>query len=74
MKAAGVKTHKGKDSYGEGDEYHLELTDTKLKSSDKRVKACYPEYARLTRSEGKAQNDRFETKHAKHIEKAVAKS
>lgn len=73
MKKAGLKNFKGVDGYASGDEFHLELPDSKLKATDSRVTACFAEYARLTRTDGKAKNDAFEKEFSDEIEKAAKK-
>jgi hypothetical protein len=54
--------------------FHLELPDSKLDHSDSRVVACFEEYAKLTRKDGKSKNDKFEkrsgTKYANMCEYA----
>lgn len=71
LKAAGLKNYKGGDGFASGDEFHVELPDTKLPANDKRVLACFDEYAKLTRKDGKAENKKFEKDFAKEIAKAV---
>jgi hypothetical protein len=60
MKVAQIKNFHGTDGYADGDEFHLELPETKLPPNDKRVIACYDHYVTLTRKKGKAKNDDFE--------------
>ncbi|MGQ0567632.1 MAG: hypothetical protein ACT4OK_21565 [Gemmobacter sp.] len=71
LKAAGLKNYKGGDGFASGDEFHVELPETKLAASDKRVLACFDEYAKLTRKDGKAENKKFEKEYDKEIAKAV---
>ena len=71
LKSAGLKNFKGGDDYAAGDEFHVELPETKLAASDKRVLACFDEYAKLTRKDGKDQNKKFEKDYDKEIAKAV---
>jgi hypothetical protein len=65
MKSHGLKNYKGADGWGDGDEFHLELSDAKMAKTDERVVACLDEYARLSRQEGKGKNEKFESKYAK---------
>ena len=69
MKKQGFKNYKGKDGYGDGDAYHLELPDSRPKRSDKEVIACMTEYATQTRVKGKKKNDKFEKSWAKDLKK-----
>lgn len=71
LKSAGLKNFKGGYGYAAGDEFHVELPETKLAASDKRVLACFDEYAKLTRKDGKDQNKKFEKEYDKEIAKAV---
>src|SRR5262245_29551467 len=72
MKRYGLKNYKGGDGWADGDEFHLELPDSKMDKSDKRVGQCFEEYAKLTRKDGKAKNEKFETEYAKDLEKYLA--
>jgi hypothetical protein len=72
MKRNGLKNAKGGDGWFEGDEFHLELPDSKIDKTDQRVAACFEEYAKLTRKDGKPKNDKFEKDYAKDLEKYVA--
>jgi hypothetical protein len=60
MKANGLFNYKAKDGYDESEAYHLELPDTKLPISDKRVQEYLEEYADMTRNDGKKKNVAFE--------------
>jgi hypothetical protein len=60
MRATGLRNFKNGTSYDHGDEFHLELPDTKLPFTDARVQDCLAEYARMTREEGKKKNANFE--------------
>lgn len=71
LKSAGLKNYKGGDGFASGDEFHVELPETKLAANDKRVLACFDEYAKLTRKDGKAENKKFEKDYDKEIAKAV---
>jgi hypothetical protein len=71
LKAAGLKNYKGGDGFASGDEFHVELPVSKLAANDKRVLACFDEYAKLTRKDGKAENKKFEKQYEKEIAKAV---
>ncbi|OAN94405.1 hypothetical protein [Sulfitobacter geojensis] len=71
MKKQGFKNYKGKDGYGEGDAYHLELPDSRPKRSDAEVIACMVEYATQTRVNGKKKNDQFEKSWAKDLKKHI---
>jgi hypothetical protein len=73
MKDNGLKNAKGGDGWFDGDAFHLELPESKLDKSDKRVTACFEEYAKLTRKDGKSQNDKFEKEYAKDLEPYVSK-
>lgn len=64
MKAKGLKNYKGADGWGAGDEFHLEMADSKIAKTDERVKACLDEYARLSRQEKKGRNEKFEKNYA----------
>jgi hypothetical protein len=72
MKSNGLKNAKGGDGWYDGDAFHLELPDSKIAKTDARVAACFEEYARLTRKEGKEKNDKFEQDYAKDLEKYLA--
>ena len=78
MKKHGFKNYKGKDGYGDGDAYHLELPNSRPKRSDSEVIACMKEYATQTRVNGKKKNTEFEKSWAKdlkkHIEEAEKKA
>ncbi|MCH2164981.1 MAG: hypothetical protein MK098_10065 [Marinovum sp.] len=78
MKKQGFKNYKGKDGYGDGDAYHLELPDSRPKRSDKEVIACMVEYATQTRVNGYKKNEKFEKSWSKdlrkHIESAEKKA
>jgi hypothetical protein len=73
MKDNGLKNAKGQDGWFDGDAFHLELPESKLDKSDKRVTACFEEYAKLTRKDGKSQNDKFEKEYSKDLEPYVSK-
>jgi len=60
MQKHGLKNHKAGEGWSPGDEFHLELPDSKLQKSDERATACLDEYARLTRKEGQSKNAKFE--------------
>jgi hypothetical protein len=61
MSTHGLKNHKGKDGWGDGDEFHFELPDSKVPKSDKRVQACLIHYAKITRVDGEKRNTKFES-------------
>jgi hypothetical protein len=69
MKSKGLKNFEGGDGWGEGDAFHLELSDSRIAHTDDRVVACLKEYAKLTRKDGKNKNDEFEKKYAKELKK-----
>ncbi|GMG82723.1 hypothetical protein LNKW23_19360 [Paralimibaculum aggregatum] len=71
MKAAGLVNHRGKLGWGDGDEFHLELPNSKISRRSAKARACMDEYVRLTREKAKPKNDRFETKYKKLIEAAA---
>jgi len=73
MKSNGLKNASGKDGWDNDDSFHLELPDSKLDHSDARVVACYEEYAKLTRKDGKSKNDKFEKEYADELKKYVEK-
>ncbi len=73
MKKHGLKNYKGADGWGDGDEFHLELSDSKIAKTDERVKACFDEYARLSRKEGKGTNDKFEKEYASELKAYLEK-
>jgi len=60
MKKNGVLNYKGEAGYNNGDAYHIELPDSKLPFTDKRVQECVAQYAKLTRDDGKKKNTAFE--------------
>lgn len=60
MRKHGLKNFKGGDGWAPGDEFHLELSDSKMSKADERVGTCLDEYARLTRKEGKSKNATFD--------------
>ena len=72
MSKNGLKNYKGEDGWGPGDEFHLELPDSKISKTDERVGACLAEYAKLTRKDGKAKNDKFEKDYSSLLEKYVS--
>lgn len=78
MKKHGLRNAAGKDGWYDGDAFHLELSDSKLAKVDDRVRACFDEYARLSRQENKGRNERFEKQYASdlkaYIEKYTPKS
>jgi hypothetical protein len=49
------------------------LADARLAKNDARVLACYEEYAKLTRKDGKKKNDKFEKQFGKDLEKYLKK-
>jgi hypothetical protein len=73
MKSNGLKNYKGADGWGEGDAFHLELSDSKMAKTDARVVACLDEYARLSRQENKGKNEKFEKDYAKLLAPYLAK-
>ena len=73
MKKHGLKNANGKDGWYDGDAFHLELADSKIAKTDDRVKACFEEYARLSRQENKGKNDSFETAYAKDLKTYLEK-
>lgn len=73
MKRHGLKNAAGKDGWYEGDAFHLELSDSKIAKTDDRVKACFDEYARLSRQENKGKNDKFEKNYASDLKAYLEK-
>jgi hypothetical protein len=73
MKSHGLKNYTGADGWGPGDEFHLELSDSKMAKTDERVVACLDEYARLSRQENKGKNEKFEKDYAKLLAPYLAK-
>ena len=71
MKKADLRNFKGTRGFQSGDEFHLELPDSRVRRKSARAQACLEEYVRLTRKVGKPQNTRFEDKYGKLIEKAA---
>jgi hypothetical protein len=67
MKSNGLKNADGGDGWYNSDAFHLELADSKISKTDERAEACMDEYARLTREEGKKQNQAFEAKYAREM-------
>jgi len=61
LKENGLLNYKGQPGYNEGDAYHVELPDSKLPFTDKRVQECLTQYAKLTRDDGKKKNTKFES-------------
>lgn len=73
MKKKGLKNAEGKDGMFAGDEFHLELPDSKIKKSSERAKSCLDEYARLTRKESKKKNAKFEKRYSKLLKTYIEK-
>lgn len=73
MKRHGLKNFKGADGWGDGDEFHLEIAESKVSRTDERAKACLDEYAKMTRQDGKTKNDKFEKDYAKLLKEYIAK-
>jgi hypothetical protein len=73
MKKYGLKNFKGGDGWGAGDEFHLELADSKMSRTDDRALACLDEYARLTREKGQKQNAKFEKEYEKELKPYIEK-
>jgi hypothetical protein len=73
MKKHGLKNAAGKDGWYDGDAFHLELSDSKIAKTDDRVKACFDEYARLSRQENKGKNDKFEKNYASDLKAYLEK-
>jgi hypothetical protein len=73
MKSNGLKNANGGDGWYEGDGFHLEMPESKMKKTDERAAACLEEYVKLTRKDGKPQNKKFEDKYAKDLEKYIKK-
>jgi hypothetical protein len=73
MKSKGLKNAKGGDGWYDGDEFHLEMADSKLAKTDERVVACLDEYARLSRQENQGKNEKFEKDYAKLLEPYLKK-
>ena len=67
MKSNGLVNANGGDGWHDGDSFHLELPGSKIAKADERAKACFEEYVRLTREEGKDKNDKFESDYAKDL-------
>jgi hypothetical protein len=64
MTTHGLKNYKGGDGYAPGDEFHLELPDSKMAKDDERAKKCLDEYARISREEGGKKNAKFDKQYA----------
>lgn len=60
MKKQGLENYKGKDGYGDGDGFHLELPDAKIPRSHKDVQTCMDHYAKLTIMDERPHNSSFE--------------
>lgn len=60
LKKHDLLNYKAKLAWGDGDEFHVEMPDSKLEQSDVRAQSCLAEYARLTRQNGHAKNAKFE--------------
>lgn len=73
MKKHGLKNYKGGDGWAPGDEFHLELPDSKMSHTDERAGACLDEYARLTREEGKSKNLTFEKDYKEILKQYIEK-
>jgi len=73
MSKHGLKNANGKDGWYDGDSFHLELADSKIAKTDERVKACFEEYARLSRKENKGSNDKFEKEYASDLKSYLEK-
>ena len=55
------------------DAMHLEIPESKISFDDARTKACFEEYARLSRKEKKGTNPRFEKAYAKELKSYLDK-
>lgn len=73
MKKCGLKNARGGDGWYDGDSFHLEMADSKIAKTDERVKACFEEYARLSRKEDKGKNEKFEKDYASDLKSYLAK-
>lgn len=60
MKKHDLRNFKGEKGYGDGDDYHLELPESRIPKDDPECKICVDEYCRLVVMEGYKNNTDFE--------------
>lgn len=70
MKKQGLKNHRGGANFepSGGDEFHMELADTRLPDKHPEVEKCRLAYAKATREEGHKRNDGYEQADKKWLE------
>lgn len=73
LKKRGLKNANGGDGWFDGDAFHVEMADSKIAKTDKRVEACFEEYARLSRKEDKGKNEKFEKEYASDLKSYLEK-
>ena len=73
MKTHDLRNYKTGKGYGDGDDYHLELPDSRIPKTDPECLACVDEYCRLVIMEGNKHNSDFEKNWASAIKAPMAK-
>jgi hypothetical protein len=73
MEKYGLKNYEGRDGWPARDQFHLELSHSKIARTDVRSRACLDEYARLTREKGQQKNAKFEKDYEKLVEPYIEK-
>ncbi|MEW9919421.1 hypothetical protein AB2B41_07395 [Marimonas sp. MJW-29] len=73
MKKQDLRNHGGGKGYGHGDDYHLELPNSRIPKTDPECVACADEYCRLVVMEGYDNNTKFEKAWAAAIKAPMAK-
>ncbi|WIY27318.1 hypothetical protein [Parasedimentitalea psychrophila] len=73
MKKQDLRNHGTGTGYGDGDDYHLELPDSRIPRADTECVACVDEYCRLVVMEGYKNNTKFEKSWAGSVKAPMAK-
>jgi hypothetical protein len=73
MKKQGVRNHGAGKGYGHGDDYHLELPNSRIPKTDVECIACVDEYCRLVTLGGYKNNAKFEKNWAAEVKAPMAK-
>lgn len=73
MKKQDLRNHKNGTGYGNGDDYHLELPNSRIPKTDPECVICVDEYCRLVVMEGYKNNTTFEKSWATSVKGPMAK-
>lgn len=73
MKKQDLRNHKTGTAYGDGDDYHLELPNSRIPKTDAECVICVDEYCRLVVLEGYKNNTKFEKTWASSVKAPMAK-